>query len=559
MRLKNKFYARRSLFRKYMNVSVLIVFFSFFVLGTILTLTITNYWSSEKLNLLDVRAKNVANYMKGYLAVNEPLDDNYKPTFTLNRYEEIERFLSFFAGEVNGDIAISTTEGLTRIAVNAADSANKLPLIGQRFEDDEKEESGKNSETEDGKSEDPDKKEDESKPPEEEPCEDLPEEDVVDNVDRIPKGAIIPRDVVQTTINEGKYFARTTLEGIYDEEKYVAAYPIYYKNNRIFGIVIVSTDTSDVSTFTDMVLKLFILSAIAALGVSFLAISIFSYNLVKPLKQMAQAAKQFAKGDFTVRVSESSNDEIGELAVSFNNMAESLSSAEVTRRSFIANVSHELKTPMTTIGGFIDGILDGTIPPEKNDYYLHIVSDEVKRLSRLVRSMLDLSRLDNGELKLNYKNFDLLSTLVTILITFEQEIDKKNIQIRGLENISPKKINGDKDLIHQIVYNLIENAVKFTDEGGYIEFDISENSTRTDFLIKNSGTGIKKSEIPLVFDKFYKTDKSRSKDKKGLGLGLYLVRSIIRLHGGDITADSVYGEYTEFRFYIPKKQDKKNV
>ena len=542
-----------------MNVSVLIVFFSFFVLGTILTLTITNYWSSEKLNLLDVRAKNVANYMKGYLAVNEPLDDNYKPTFTLNRYEEIERFLSFFAGEVNGDIAISTTEGLTRIAVNAADSANKLPLIGQRFEDDEKEESGKNSETEDGKSEDPDKKEDESKPPEEEPCEDLPEEDVVDNVDRIPKGAIIPRDVVQTTINEGKYFARTTLEGIYDEEKYVAAYPIYYKNNRIFGIVIVSTDTSDVSTFTDMVLKLFILSAIAALGVSFLAISIFSYNLVKPLKQMAQAAKQFAKGDFTVRVSESSNDEIGELAVSFNNMAESLSSAEVTRRSFIANVSHELKTPMTTIGGFIDGILDGTIPPEKNDYYLHIVSDEVKRLSRLVRSMLDLSRLDNGELKLNYKNFDLLSTLVTILITFEQEIDKKNIQIRGLENISPKKINGDKDLIHQIVYNLIENAVKFTDEGGYIEFDISENSTRTDFLIKNSGTGIKKSEIPLVFDKFYKTDKSRSKDKKGLGLGLYLVRSIIRLHGGDITADSVYGEYTEFRFYIPKKQDKKNV
>ena len=214
---------------------------------------------------------------------------------------------------------------------------------------------------------------------------------------------------------------------------------------------------------------------------------------------------------------------------------------------------------MTTIGGFIDGILDGTIPPEKNDYYLHIVSDEVKRLSRLVRSMLDLSRLDNGELKLNYKNFDLLSTLVTILITFEQEIDKKNIQIRGLENISPKKINGDKDLIHQIVYNLIENAVKFTDEGGYIEFDISENSTRTDFLIKNSGTGIKKSEIPLVFDKFYKTDKSRSKDKKGLGLGLYLVRSIIRLHGGDITADSVYGEYTEFRFYIPKKQDKKNV
>ena len=143
--------------------------------------------------------------------------------------------------------------------------------------------------------------------------------------------------------------------------------------------------------------------------------------------------------------------------------------------------------------------------------------------------------------------------LVTIIITFEQEIDKRNIDVRGLDKISPKNIYGDKDLIHQVVYNLIENAVKFTDEGGFIEFNITENSIQTDFSVKNSGTGIKKSEIPLVFDKFYKTDKSRSKDKKGLGLGLYLVRSIIRQHGGDITADSVYGEYTEFKFYIPKK------
>ena len=429
------------------------------------------------------------------------------------------------------------------------DSPNRLPTLGERFED---ESSAENSNSE-NKNDNNEKKTSASY---EQDVFDETAPDVSRVTDSIPQNARIPSDVISTTINEGKYFARTTLDGIYKTEKYVAAYPIYYNDDQICAIVIVSTDTSDVSTFTDMVLKIFILSAIAALGVSFLAISIFSYNLVKPLKQMAQAAKQFAKGDFTVRVSETSNDEIGELAVSFNNMAESLSSAEVTRRSFIANVSHELKTPMTTIAGFIDGILDGTIPPEKNKYYLHIISDEVRRLSRLVKSMLDLSRLDSGELKLNYKNFDLLSTLVTILITFEREIDKKNIEIRGLDTISPKKINGDKDLIHQIVYNLIENAVKFTDEGGYIEFDISENNMRTDFSIKNSGTGIKKSEIPLVFEKFYKTDKSRSKDKKGLGLGLYLVRSIIRLHGGDISADSVYGEYTEFRFYIPKKQEK---
>ena len=249
-----------------------------------------------------------------------------------------------------------------------------------------------------------------------------------------------------------------------------------------------------------------------------------------------------------------SDDEIGELARSFNNMAESLSASENVRRSFVANVSHELKTPMTTIAGFIDGILDDTIPEEKQSYYLNIVSEEIKRLARLVRSMLDLTRLDSGEMKLNYQKFDLLSILVTIIITFEQEIERKNIEIRGLDSITPKMVYGDKDLIHQVVYNLIENAVKFTNENGYIEFDITEDNEQTNFVVKNSGTGINQSEISMVFDRFYKTDKSRSKDKKGLGLGLYLVRSIIRMHGGDISAKSEYGQYCEFDFYIPKKQ-----
>ena len=381
---------------------------------------------------------------------------------------------------------------------------------------------------------------------------------VVSKNNEIKTNMIVAPDVVRRTMTEGSYFVKGTLGGLYDGERYISAQPIYYNSgSNIMGIVFVTSDANDINGFTDMVLKIFVLSAIAALAISFLAIGVFSYNLVKPLKQMSQAAKQFGKGDFSIRVSESSNDEIGELGVAFNNMAESLSSSEHIRKSFIANVSHELKTPMTTISGFIDGILDGTIPPDRQQYYLNIVSEEIKRLSRLVKSMLDLSRLDSGELKLNYQTFDLLSTLVTIIITFEQEIDKKNIEIRGLDLISEKQVYGDKDLIYQVVYNLVENAVKFTNEGGYIAFNITESLERFDFTIQNSGTGIQKSEIGLVFDRFYKTDKSRSKDKKGLGLGLYLVRSIIRMHGGDITADSVYGEYCEFDFYIPKKQQTK--
>ena len=469
------------------------VFFSFLILGIILIVTITNYWSNEKRTELDNRAENIADFIRSNVSINQSLDGR-EDSFSINRAGDITDFLELYINDAGVDIIVTNTNARSILVVSS-------------------------------------------------------EAKVFTNM-------IIAPDIVQKTIRETSYFAKGTLGGIYKNDRYIAARPIYYNNGKnVMGVVFVTSDMSDIAGFTDMMLKVFVLSAFAALAISVLGIGLFSYNLVKPLRQMSQAAKQFGKGDFSVRVSETSNDEIGELAVAFNNMAESLSSSENIRKSFVANVSHELKTPMTTISGFIDGILDGTIPPEKQDYYLHIVSDEVKRLSRLVRSMLDLSRIDSGELKLNYQTFDLFSVLVTVVITFEQEIDKKNIEIRGLDSITPKNVYGDKDLLHQVVYNLIENAVKFTEEGGYIEFDITENSERTDFSIKNSGHGIEKAEIGLIFDRFYKTDKSRSKDKKGLGLGLYLVRSIIRLHGGEINAESIVGEYCRFNFYIPKKQN----
>ena len=480
-----------------MNVSVLIVFFSFLILGIVLTLTITNYWSNEKRQMLDSRADNVVKFIRRHSAIEH---SPFGKELYINQRDTVEELLSLYADDVGVDVIVTDNNAMPVMAVCSTEDLIIMPNIS------------------------------------------------------------FAPDIVKQTIEESKYFSRRKIEGVYESDRYVSARPIYYTSqSNIMGIVIVTSSTDDTSSFTDMVMRIFILSAISTLSISVLAIGIFSYNLVKPLKQMAQAAKQFGKGDFSVRVNVVSDDEVGDLARSFNNMAESLSASENVRRSFVANVSHELKTPMTTIAGFIDGILDGTIPKEKQDYYLHIVSDEIKRLARLVRSMLDLSRLDSGEMKLNYQKFDLLSILVTIIITFEHEIEYKHIEIKGLDTISPKFVYGDKDLIHQVIYNLIENAVKFTNENGFIEFNITENSEQTDFSVKNSGMGIKQSEISLVFDRFYKTDKSRSKDKKGLGLGLYLVRSIIRMHGGDITAKSEYGEWCEFDFYIPKKQDKKGL
>lgn len=485
-----------------MNVSVLIVFFSFLILGIILTLTITNYWSNEKRQVLDKRADNVVSFIRRHSAINPSYSSGLDNIY-INDLNTVTELLRLYVDDVGVDVIVTTV--------------NAEPVL------------------------------------------------IVTSNDEIAQKRVIAPDIVEQTINESTYFSKGTMDGLYQTERYISARPIFYNNQSgVMGIVFVTSNISDIASFTDMVMKIFILSAIATLSISVLAIGLFSYNLVKPLKQMAQATRQFAKGDFSVRVAITSDDEIGELAKSFNNMAESLSASENVRKSFVANVSHELKTPMTTIAGFIDGILDGTIPTFKQDYYLKIVSEEIKRLSRLVKSMLDLSRLDSGEMKLNYQTFDLLATLVTIIITFEQEIDRKNIEIRGLDMITPKMVYCDKDLIHQVVYNLIENAVKFTNENGYIEFNITESLEQFDFSVKNSGTGIKQSEIGLVFDRFYKTDKSRSKDKKGLGLGLYLVRSIIRMHGGDITAKSEYGEYCEFDFYLPKqqvnkKQDKKGL
>ena len=355
---------------------------------------------------------------------------------------------------------------------------------------------------------------------------------------------------------KGLYEDRSDLDGFYRSRYYIIGVPIYARADKSFvGAVFAATSVESVNEFGRKLFSIFLTASLVVLAVSFLVVGAFAYRLVKPLRQMSAAARSFGAGDFSVRVPVTSQDEIGQLAVSFNNMANSLSISEGTRRSFIANVSHELKTPMTTIAGFIDGILDGTIPREEQDKYLQIVSNEVKRLSRLVRSMLDLSRIENGEMSLNPEHFNITRTLVDTLLTFEQQIDEKQLEIRGLENARPQTVYGDQDLLHQVVYNLIENAVKFTNPGGYIAVQVIDGIDRTAVVIENSGQGIPAEELPRIFERFYKTDRSRSQDKNGMGLGLYIVRTVLKLHGGDISVSSEEGKFCRFEFFIPKLPD----
>lgn len=364
--------------------------------------------------------------------------------------------------------------------------------------------------------------------------------------------------IMNSVLKNGEYRGNGTLSGVY-KENYMIIGCAVERDGRVTGAVFATASLAALNSYRVEILRMFLWAAIAAFAIAFFAAWGFSFRMVQPLRKMAAAARSFGEGDFSVRVDESSQDEIGELAVAFNAMATSLADSECANRSFIANVSHELKTPMTTISGFIDGILDGTIPPDQEKKYLRIVSSETKRLSRLVRTMLDLSRIDNGELHLRMRRFDLTNTMLNALLSFEQRIEEKNLQILGLENAESLYVDGDPDMIHQVLYNLIENAVKFTPDGGYIALKMEKQPGKTYMAIRNSGPGIALDEVEMVFDRFYKTDRSRNKDKTGMGLGLYIVRTIIRQHGGEITASSIPGDYTEFSFFLPDKQEEKKA
>ena len=364
---------------------------------------------------------------------------------------------------------------------------------------------------------------------------------------------VIDVNVVQQAM-QGRYSDVTRLSGVYREDQYVVGVPLVYQGDqeaRTIGAVFLASSARSFRSFSGDIIQMCIIAAIFAAALSFMFSGAMTYRMVMPLREMSAAATAFGKGDFTRRVPVRGSDEISELAVAFNNMATSLAESENSNRSFVANVSHELKTPMTTIAGFINGILDGTIPPERHTYYLRIVSSEVMRLSRLVRSMLDLSRIDSGNMKLRQSEFDLQQTVFDTMLSFETLITDRRINVEGMENCQSVRVCGDADLIHQVVYNLVENAVKFTNNGGTITVALWERNGYAHVVIRNTGAGIAQEELPLVFERFYKTDKSRSSDKKGMGLGLYIVRTIIQLHGGKIEVRSRENEYCEFEFSIP--------
>ena len=369
---------------------------------------------------------------------------------------------------------------------------------------------------------------------------------------------LIPTTVMERLKTGGDYRETGRLGGIYKTSYYTVAMPVVGGDEQMVGAVFASTSSAALSIFLVDIFQMYVISAALVMLFAFIVIYFVTSNMVRPLQEMLAATQSFSKGEFSIRVPVEGDDEIAMLAAAFNSMASSLAVMESTRRSFTANVSHELKTPMTTIGGFIDGILDGTIPPERQGYYLRIVSGEVQRLSRMVQSMLAIARIEAGELTIAPVPVEITDIVTRTVFTFEQRLEGKQIEVRGLD-AEKHLVEADADLIHQVVYNLVDNAVKFVDQGGYLEFAYHTEGNMTFISVKNSGAWVAPEEIPKLFDRFYKSDKSRSLDKNGVGLGLSIVKTIMNLHNGDIYIRSEPGQYTEFVFSLPTSVQKKSL
>ena len=360
--------------------------------------------------------------------------------------------------------------------------------------------------------------------------------------------------ILEETFDDGEYYSVSNLNESFNSRHIVYGHPIVYEDGQTVGAVYAgmeyTSDNSLMSLMMETVVTACLWIALAAL----IAAYFMSERIVSPLRNMATVSKKFAKGNFSERVTVVGRDEISDLSIAFNNMADSLQEMDNMRNSFIANVSHDLRTPMTTILGFIEGINSGAIPEEKHSYYLNIIASEVKRLSRLVNELLDITKLESGKRKFVFENFDICEMARLILISFEQKIESKRLEVEFEcfdDNID---VYADKDAIHQVLYNLCDNAIKFSREGGLFRISILRGDHgKIKVSVYNEGEGIAKEDIPHVFDRFYKSDRSRGLDKTGSGLGLYIAKTVIEAQDENISVSSTAGEYCEFVFTLTEK------
>ncbi len=367
------------------------------------------------------------------------------------------------------------------------------------------------------------------------------------------EGQTIPSDLMALA-EKGEKLPVSNFGRLFDAPQIAVVRPVMTRQGHVVGYLYLATPSSQPSTLSGSFFRMYALIALFVLFVSCSAAYFLTSRMTQPMKKMAQAAVRFSRGAFDVRVEvDRGSQEMEELSTAFNAMADALQKADALRSDFIANVSHELKTPMTVISGFITGIQDGTIPPDRQEKSLETVRLEVLRLSRLVSRMLDIARLQSESPNANAVTFDVRELLLQTLLSFEAAVEARGIEVKLDLPEEAVPVWGDPDAVTQVIYNLLENAVKHTPPGRAIGLTLVKKGNRRFITVRNEGDPIPAEEWPYVFDRFHKADRSRGMDPSGLGLGLYIVKTILGHMNEDVWVHSDENG-TNFTFSLSQRQ-----
>ena len=363
-------------------------------------------------------------------------------------------------------------------------------------------------------------------------------------------GALEQGDIVVT---------RGNMEGVFSEQVLMVGHPVIV-DGALVCAVFVTSSMPDLHRSAQEMISITIICLMISGSISFMLVFLLSRTMTRPILEMNNAAKLISGGDFEKRIDYNAEDEIGQLAKSLNDMAESLHRQETSRRLFIENVSHDLRSPLTSIRGFLQAILDGTIPPERHDHYLNVIREETERLSKLTHDLIDLEKMNSPEITLNRTRFDINELIRKIVVMFEATAKDKKLAVSLVFADESYIVFADHEKISRVVYNLIDNAVKFCAEGGNIEISTGKKDKKVIITVSDDGKGIPKESQKQVFERFFKVDASRGEDRKGSGLGLSIVTAFLRAHNEVISLRSEEGNGSVFCFELPltvKEKEKK--
>lgn len=350
-----------------------------------------------------------------------------------------------------------------------------------------------------------------------------------------------------------KYYQEGTFFDMFSEKMLTVFSPITI-GYKVRGYVLLHKPTSEMTSYKDGLLNISYITLALIFLCAFIVLIMFTFTIYIPIRKMTRAAKDYSVGNFDTRIDIHSDDEMGYLAGSINYMATELSTLEEDQRKFIANVSHDFRSPLTSIKGYIEAIMDGTIPHDGQDKYLNIILFETERLNKLTQSMLELNKYGVRGSMMDISDFDINHTIKMVVQAFEGICKEKKISFELILTGQTCTVSADMSKIQQVLYNLIDNAIKFSHPESSITIETTEKNEKVFISVKDTGIGIPKDSIKKIWERFYKTDLSRGKDKRGTGLGLAIVKEIISSHNENINVISTEGVGTEFIFTLPIAQ-----